>query len=110
MRRQAAPEELLPEDARFIRENYVHHWGPLSVAGKHVRPGSSTIRIEVPGAYTVEDAAVRIAGRDVAVGEALNLPRGEYRVVAQDAATLRWGDHLPRPAIAPPCGMMMSDY
>lgn len=107
---QAAPEELLPEDARFIRENYVHHWGPLFVAGKHVTPGSSTIRIEVPGPYTVEVSPLRIAGRDVAVGEALSLPRGDYRVVAQDAATLRWGDHLLRPAIAPPGGMMMSDY
>ncbi len=107
---QSAPEELLPEDARFIRENYVHHWGPLFVAGKQVTAGSSTIRVEVPGTYTVEDATLRLGGRELEVGETITLPRGEYRVIAQDAATLRYGDHLPRPGIAPPTGMMMSDY
>ena len=107
---ERAAEELLPEDARFIRENYVRHWGPMYVAGKRIAAGASTIRIEVPGTYTIEDARVTIAGRAFAPGDTLALARGEYPVMAQGEATLRWGDHLPRPTLAPPRGMMMSEY
>jgi len=107
---ERAPEELLPEDARFIRENYVRHWGPMYVAGKRIAADAATIRIEVPGAYTIEDAPVTIAGRRYEAGRTIVLPRGQYPVVAKDPATLRWGDHLPQPGIAPPLGMMMSEY
>ncbi|NCP18299.1 MAG: hypothetical protein GW855_03965 [Erythrobacter sp.] len=105
-----APEELLPQDARFIRRNFVHHWGPIFVAGKAIAPATQTIRIEIPGTYTLEGAAIRLDGRAIAVGDTLDLPRGAYRIDANEAALLRWGDNLPRPAMALPVGMMMSEY
>ena len=107
---KSAKEELLPRDARFIRQNYIHHWGPLFVAGKKLSPGVQTIRIEVPGTYTLEDAPVRIDGRDFAPGKAVSLRRGLYRIEADAPAILRWGDHLPQPSLAPPRGMTMSEY
>lgn len=107
---QRAPEELLPEDARFIRENYIPLWGPMFVAGKHIQPGQSTIHIEIPGTYTVEDAEITIGGRALGEGSTITLQRGEYRVIANARSVLRWGDHLARPSLAPPSGMMMSNY
>lgn len=107
---QSAPEELLPEDARFIRENYIPHWGPMFVAGKRIDPGQTAIRIEIPGTYTVEDAELAMDGTTLDQGGTITLKRGEYDVATTAAATLRWGDRLPRPGLAPPVGMMMSNY
>ena len=47
---------------------------------------------------------------DLADGDTIELQRGTVKVDAPSWATLRWGDHLPRPTIAPPRGMMMSEY
>lgn len=107
---QAAPERFLPEDERFIRDNYVRHWGPMFVAGKRIAPGTSTIEIGVPGTYTVEGSGLTVAGRALATGDTIKLERGPTSVDATGEAILHWGDHLPQPGIAPPRGMMMSEY
>lgn len=105
-----AIERLLPEDARFIRENYVPHWGPMLVAGKRIAANQRVLHVEIPGTYTLEGAHVRIGGRDLAEGDTIDLARGTSVLEARSDALLRWGDHLPQPSMAAPTGAMMSNY
>lgn len=97
---------LLEKDKAVLRDNYLHHWGPVWVAGKRVevdRQGAD-VTILVPGPHTVEGLPISLAGRIVAPGSTINLPRGTYRLRSQRPGTviLRWGDRLARPAGEPP--------
>jgi hypothetical protein len=98
-------DPLLPEDASLLRENYVHHWGPLWVAGKRLRAGAgTTFELAVGGLYTLERRAVGIDGKAVAVGDTITLARGRHSLKGPTGgeAVLRWGKRLPRPAIPEP--------
>ncbi len=101
--------DLLPEDLAVLRGNYVHHWGPLYVAGKRVEVKSAgdTERFEVlvAGTYTLEAAgAARIDGDAVAPGGAVMLAPGMHELTADAPGgyVLRWGDNLPVPDRLPP--------
>jgi hypothetical protein len=108
-RARRMPYALLPEDRRALRENYVHHWGLLWVAGKEVvlapEQQSAEFDIVIAGRYTLEaDGAVAVDGVVRVPGEAFELARGTHRgapVSGIRAFRLRWGDRLPRPT-APP--------
>ncbi len=107
-------EVLLPEDVAALRENYIPHWSGIFVAGKTVEAGkgAEAIDVLVPGPYTVEGADTVIDGEPAAVGDVVTLERGSH-TVGRDASTqvvLRWGDHLPVPAMPGPEGAMFTQY
>lgn len=91
---------LLDEDKETLRANYIHHWGPLWVAGKAVQatPRGTRVDILVPGTYTVEGATALIDGLQVGPGQSVSLQRGQHLLRSSDRVTLRWGTHLRRPA------------
>ncbi len=105
---------LLPEDARTLSENFVQHWGEVYVAGRHVAAGTApeTIMIYAPGPYTVEEAALVIDGLDHQPGDVVTLAQGEHDVIPSPYAdaTLRYGDHLPRPDHPWPDGDFFTAY
>ncbi|TQE97103.1 MAG: glycosyltransferase family 39 protein [Spiribacter salinus] len=106
---------LLPKDQQVLRENFIHHWGPISVAGKRIeleRTGEKTLfNLLVPGQYTVEaKQPVSINGQTVIPRDTIELSVGTHAASANAVAvppgliTLRWGDNLPVPAQSPPSG------
>lgn len=104
-RNQTGPEtawELLPDDARALRESFVQHWGPIWVAGRRFGEGETSVTFSVyaPGRYTLEGGAATLDGRPYQQGETLVLSRGEHRFerISPGEITLRWGNHLARPA------------
>jgi hypothetical protein len=99
--------KLFEEDREVLNATYIHHWGPIYVAGLRTRiTGHGTIQIMIGGRYTLEaDRSILIDGRRVAPGESIDLARGSHELTAyQEPAdiTLRWGDKLYRPDFPPP--------
>lgn len=107
-------EGLLPADERALRENYIRHWGYVFVAGRRLPAGTLPIRWEVavPGTYTVEGGEVVIDGKHRPEGSLVHLARGRHLATGARASeiTLRWGDHLPRPAASWPEGPLFTVY
>lgn len=100
---------LLDRDARALRENYIHHWGPIWVAGKEfgaTAAGRQSFDILIDGPYTLEAASgVLIDARTVSPGEVLQLNQGRHTLNmagASGSVRLRWGDHLLVPAAKAP--------
>jgi len=98
---------LLPEDIRFLQENYVRHWGMLFVAGKHLRSadgGSLAFSVAVAGEYRLEAAAPAIIdGNRVEPGVVVALAAGDHTIGfggAAGDATLRWAKASHVPALA----------
>ncbi|WP_182466741.1 glycosyltransferase family 39 protein [Sphingomonas gilva] len=96
---------LLPGDAAFLRDNYVHHWGAIWVAGKTLRlvGGKADFEIVIGGRYTVEaDAPVTIDGRRYTPKTVVALAPGFHGIAGGvDRAVLRWGDNLHVPTAKP---------
>ena len=100
---------LLPADRAVLRENFVHHWGAIWVAGKHLTASvlgqAYQFEILVPGSYTVESAVpVVIDGVEKRPSAKVMLDAGRHTLVSQTAPArivLRWGTDLYRPAEAP---------
>src|SRR3546814_438672 len=105
---------FLPADDKILRENYIPHWGRVFVAGKVIARGERplAIAIAVPGRYAVEGGGIAIDGRYYAAGSVVTLARGTHSVAGrrEAEATLRWGDHLARPAFAWPKQSYYSKY
>jgi hypothetical protein len=106
---KAEPEALLPRDIAALRENYVHHWGAIWVAGKvfaEAGPVPRDFEVVIAGAYTIEAPGdVVIDGRAAGPGAVIHLEQGWHSLrVANGSARvlLRWGDHLPLPIGAAP--------
>ena len=102
---------FLPEDIRFLQENYVRHWGMLFVAGKHLRAagnGNLAFNITVAGAYRIDAAAPAIIdGNRMEPGAVVVLAAGDHTIDfggAAREATLRWAaaSHVPESAPADP--------
>lgn len=101
--------DLLPADLAALRDHYLHHWGPLYVAGKRLEVASAgeTKRFEVlvAGTHTLEAAATaRIDGAAVAPGGTVVLAQGMHELAAEvpGGYVLRWGDNLAVPDLPPP--------
>ena len=95
---------LLPRDIAALRDNYIHHWGAIWVAGKTFDPATAVaqdFQIAVAANYTVEASGdVMIDGRRLAPGAILHLSQGPHTLQTIDGhfrVALRWGDHLPVP-------------
>ena len=101
--------KLLNRDIEAIKENYIHHWGELYVAGKHFslidRKSEIEFSILIDGSYTLEGASsVNIDGKEIEPGQTLLLSSGSHTispVSTPGAYTLRWGRQLYRPANPP---------
>jgi hypothetical protein len=103
------PHHMLREDFDYLRASYLHHWGPVWVAGARVPvEAGNTVAFEIPvtGTYTVESIdSVQLDDEMVGPGPVRWLKRGTHRVRSQMAAqsvVLRIGDHLHRPRGPPP--------
>ena len=101
---------LMTEDWQTLKSNFIHHWGPIWVAGKHFefKHGNEKHRfkITVPGLYTVEgNESVSIDGRLIQSGDVVRLEAGNHIIKNQGSpslTSLRWGENLYRPAEDPP--------
>jgi hypothetical protein len=100
--------KLLPQDARALGENYVHHWGAIWVAGKDLGQlgNARSVSIAIAGRYTIEAAAnVIIDNVRYKPSSVIGLSRGLHEIGSAGKAQhviLRWGDHLARPTSPPP--------
>jgi hypothetical protein len=100
---------LLPADARFIKENYVTHWGMLFVAGKQlaIPAGGRPVAFDivVAGDYRLESPVpVSLDGRQLQPGSVVMLAIGPHEVAAAGGpaqAIMRWARALPPPEEAP---------
>lgn len=103
-----APDyRLLPQDARALRENYIHQWGAIWVAGKDLGQlhAARSIPILIPGTYTIESSApVLIDNVRYKPSSIVMLTRGRHEVesISLQHVILRYGDHLYRPSTPPP--------
>jgi len=105
---------LLPADEQSISTNYIQHWGDAFVAGKRFPPGEEAVAFQmgIPGTYTVEGGAIVVDGGHYEVGDTLQLSRGGHVAGGKRTATvtLRWGDHLHRPAYPWPSGPVFTQF
>ncbi len=95
---------LLDEDWRALRSYFIHHYGPIWVAGQQFDFRSEhtfhSFDIGAAGPYTLEaeaEVAVRIDNTAYCAGDVLTLEEGRHTIEAAPAAgavTLRWGNHL----------------
>jgi hypothetical protein len=100
---------LLKEDFNILKNNFVHHWGIIYVAGKHFYFNSKkriqTFEILIPGIYTLEaDGKVMINGVAYEPGSKIMLERMTYTIEPQETPmtiTLRWGNNLYKPLYEP---------
>ncbi len=111
-RRPVGPARLtlLDEDWEALKSYFIPHWGPIWVAGRRfdlaADRGPQVFDTPVPGTYTLEaDGDVQIDGALYHNGDTVELAR-EGHVIEPGGpvqrATLRWGNHLYRPAEPPP--------
>lgn len=103
---EKSAQPMLPADKLLLKENYLHHWGPIWVAGKDIDgpAGERTMKIAIPGTYAVEGNAISINGIEHDIGEKVELTRGIYVMGRRSAkiAKLRYDRSIPKPAIAEP--------
>ncbi len=84
-------------DVAALRDNYIHHWGAIWVAGKRLAETDADFAIVISGAYTLECAGSRMLdGAPLACGSVRHLAGGLHRW-SGGAALWRWGDHLEVP-------------
>jgi hypothetical protein len=101
---------LLEPDRKALEGAYIHHWGPIYVAGtRFLAPRAETparIDLLIGGLYTMEAGGpVLINGRVTQPGQTIALTQGVHRAAGVNRAetvTLRWGKRLYRPVRPPP--------
>ena len=109
---------LLREDFSLLRENYIHHWGIIYVAGKrfHFSEGEKRKAFEmlIPGVYTLEsDGEVWIDGIRHLPGAKISLESGNHEITPRGTpmvASIRWGEDLFQPPYPPPVQPVFFGY
>jgi len=86
-------------DIAMLRDTYVRFWGPYWIAGERLKASETrTVKIRVPGPYTVNNGSITINGSVFDPGEVVLLDRGTYVLGGHSSPVLLlWGDHLKRP-------------
>jgi len=98
-------DPLLKEDFMVLRDNFIHHWGIVYVAGKRFvfgrEDGPRIFENLIPGIYTIESVGnVWIDRVLYRPGSKIRLENKRYTVLPQSTPTevvLRWGEDLYRP-------------
>lgn len=107
---------LLRPDFEVLRANFIHHWGPIWVAGKELTlqaEQDAVFEIQIAGTYTVESAQPLVLdGRPVQPGQTVQLAQSAHSARAEHAgsARLRYGDHLPIPSGRLPSKKLFDDF
>ena len=97
----SASNLLLPEDVKFLQENYLRHWGHIWVAGKTLNRHTDSFDVVISGTYTLDCDGIRtMNNQTVRCGDVLHLDRGRHSF-SGDSAQIRWGNHLFRPTNQP---------
>lgn len=100
---------LLKEDYNILKDNFIHHWGAIFVAGKYfsfdARTSAQAFKILVPGVYTIESEN-DVSINDVAYkpGSKIELEPKTYSITSKTVpqhVTLRWGKDLHKPSQKP---------
>jgi len=99
------PLRLLDADFEILRDNFVHHWGAIYVAGKtfqlEAQAKPQFFEVLIPGVYTLEAAApASIDGKTYRPGDPVTLDQATHAISATGGAMrvlLRWGQGLYRP-------------
>lgn len=107
--------DLMAADVRILRENFIHHWGHIWVAGKTfaLTDATQSFNILTPGIYTLEASTpVKIDGKTYHPDDVLNLNRGTHAITAKTPtqATLRWGEHLYKPKETEPSAPIFTGF
>ena len=106
-------ERLLRADRAVLRENFIHHWGPIWVVGKTLEPTAGALQFEilVPGKYTIEGLGeFQLDGSQRRPGDVVTLAAGNHHASRLGGTTrLRWGSHLRRPATPGPTSGLFGD-
>ena len=100
---------LFEQDKKTIKENFIHHWGKLYVAGKifNFSPDKEIqgFEILIPGIYTVEGANTIIVNNvQYEPGSTIYLENKKHWIKPTQknmSVLLRWGENLHRPEAAP---------
>ena len=104
--------ELLPTDAKIIKDNYMQFWGPIYVPGKTLDQNGA-FKILVNGIYTYygTDEAT-IDGIKISNGQALELNKGQHEVSITSSANGRlvWGDNLKKPDVVAPSKPLFNGF
>jgi hypothetical protein len=109
---------LFEADASALRENYVHHWGAIWVAGKTIdrldTDHDQSVSILISGSYLVEaQGAIAIDGTTHAPGDVITLQKGVHlfrSAHSVQTVILRWGGHLWRPTSPAPQGPIFNGF
>lgn len=101
---------LMIKDWQILKDNFIHHWGPIWVTGKQFKFKNKNeikrFKIAVPGIYTTEgNENVLIDGRLIQIGDVVSLKAGDHIIKSQNSpgrTSLRLGENLYRPIVDPP--------
>ena len=102
-------DPLLEDDFNVLKDNFIHHWGIIYVAGKRLEFGSGerTKSFEnlIPGVYTIESGGNIWVNRVLyKPGSKILLGHGTYTVTPRTIpmkVVFRWGEDLYRPPDPP---------
>lgn len=100
--------ELLKEDLKVLRDNYIPHWGSLYVAGKYIEVKEPEVAYDlnvlIEGNYTFEAAvSAKLNGEELRPGSIVYLKKGIHKFSSEKSAlyVFRWGRYLPKPQSPP---------
>ena len=89
-------DALFLPDSATLHSNYVHHWGPIWVAGKalNLTEAGRATEFLIPGRYKLESAGpIRLDGQSVHPGASLLISAGAHRLTSSagdQSVILRW--------------------
>jgi hypothetical protein len=106
----ASPAGLLKADRDALAESYVHYWGPVYIAGKHLgdlaTAGARRFELHIGGSYRLDTSApVKLDGAIVHPGDIVRLERGLHWITSLGGTgpvTLRWSTVTFWPEKPPP--------
>ena len=100
---------LLPDDFAVLKDNYIHYWGPIWIAGKSVKirnpDAGVVVDVVIAGPYLLQAGGpIRIDGQELAVGAVIELQEGPHQVTASapGVVTLRTALAQAPPTSPPP--------
>ena len=87
---------FLRVDESLLKQHYIHHWGPIYIAGKSMdvtANKSESFKIYITGPYGVETQyPVQINGKIYQMGDIVQLEQGEHILSSKQtqSVTFRW--------------------